>query len=47
MNTDVLPTIAAAIGLEPAAREIDGIDLGNVFDDPDATPDRHLLFFNN
>ena len=47
MNIDVLPTVAAAMGVAPSAEIIDGVDLSPVFTDPAHVFNRHLLYFDN
>ena len=46
MNIDLLPTIGTALGVEPVAADIDGIDLSPIFDGR-PLPERFLYYFNN
>lgn len=47
MNIDLLPTIAAAIGVEPAAEEVDGKSLLPLLQGEESSPHDFLLYFNN
>jgi uncharacterized sulfatase len=47
MNIDLLPTIAAAIGVEPAAAEIDGKSLLPLLQGEESSRHDFLFYFNN
>ena len=47
MNIDLLPTIAAAIGIEPAAEEIDGESLLPLLQGEESSRHDFLFYFNN
>ncbi len=47
MNIDLLPTIAAAIGVEPAAEEIDGKSLLPLLQGEESSGHDFLFYFNN
>ncbi len=47
MNIDILPTIADAVRLDPAADTIDGKSLLSVLQGDDQSPHDYLYYFNN
>ena len=47
MNTDILPTVAAAIGTEPSAKILDGANLLPILRKEAESAHDYLLYFNN